>query len=75
MRIEYRGDIIGIHQGARDWLWTVFDEEGDEVGAGRSPSKDDAQRDAQHCAASERRIVRLKLLASVMRQPRWQIAG
>lgn len=75
MRIDYRGDVIEIHQGALDWLWTVFDGEGEEIGAGRSPSDDDALRDARRCAAGERGILRLKLLASAMRQPRWRMAS
>jgi hypothetical protein len=39
MRIGHNGFEIELHNGRDDWLWVVFDEEGDQLRSGHAPDR------------------------------------
>jgi len=47
MRIGHQGFEIELHHGRDDWLWVVFDEEGDQLRSGHSPDRASALRRAR----------------------------
>jgi hypothetical protein len=39
MRIGHNGFEIELHHGRTDWLWVVFDTEGDQLRSGHAPDR------------------------------------
>jgi hypothetical protein len=39
MRIGHHGFEIELHHGRIDWLWVVFDDEGDQLRSGHAPDR------------------------------------
>ncbi len=51
MRIGHHGYEIELHGGRKDWLWVVFDEEGDQLRSGHAPTRPAALRRARRAVA------------------------
>lgn len=54
MRIGHQGFEIELHHGRSDWLWVVFDEEGDQLRSGHAPTQASALRRARRAVAWRR---------------------
>ena len=51
MRIGHHGFEIQLHHGRSDWLWVVFDEEGDQLRSGHAPDQAKALSRARRTVA------------------------
>jgi hypothetical protein len=51
MRIGHHGYEIEVHGGRTDWLWVVFDEEGDQLRSGHAQTQASALRRARRTVA------------------------
>lgn len=71
MRVCHHGFEIELHHGRSDWLWVVFDEEGDQLRSGHAPDRTKAWRQARRTVAwlrSPFSILIERLLSSTPRQ-------
>jgi len=51
MRIGHHGYEIEVHGGRSDWLWVVFDVEGDQLRSGHAPDRAAALGQARRTVA------------------------
>jgi hypothetical protein len=51
MRIGHQGFEIELHHGRSDWLWVVFDDEGDQLRSGHAPDRAKAWSRARRTVA------------------------
>ncbi len=51
MRIGHHGYEIEVHGGRTDWLWVIFDEDGDQLRSGHAPTQASAKRRARRAVA------------------------
>jgi hypothetical protein len=51
MRIGHHGFEIELHARRGDWLWVVFDEEGDQLRSGHAPDRAAAMGQARRTVA------------------------